>query len=861
MSESYTGKPSMGGPQVNGPHLNTPQVNGPRISDPHMHDAGSRTTAANVLGGDKPADDGLEDPRVFAVVQEYMAELEAGKNPNRADYVNRVPELSGAIRQCLEGLEIVRAEAPPSQSAATRARAPLTSQPGIDVPANPLGDFQIVRELARGGMGIVYEAVQLSLGRRVALKVLPFAATLDSRQLQRFKTEAQAAALLHHPNIVPVFAVGCERGVHFYAMQLIDGQSLAVMIKQLRRQAGFRAPEDLSSVSGVHSSHVLGADAPNSQSAASGSPETRLADVKQVGLGSSQAPARSVPSETLSQFHANLSTQHAGRNDKFFETAARLMLQAARALEHAHEFGIVHRDIKPGNLLLDGHGILWVTDFGLAQFHTDTGITRTGDIPGTLRYMSPEQASGQRGLLDQRSDVYSLGATFYEFLTLEPIFRGRDVQYLLNQILHTEPRGLRQLDKSIPIELETIILKAVSKSPGDRYRTAGDLAADLQRYLEHKPILARRPTLVDRVYKWSRRHPSAVVAGMLLLVVIAGALSYTNYRENLRANEAERIARQAEQSAREAEQSAREAEISAQEAEKRFLQARQAVDVLIEVSEGELAENPMGQTTRRRLLGIALGYYQDFIEQRRGDKATQGELAAVQERVKHILNDLRVLQREMHIVLLENSAAPAALALTPDQQSQVAALLKSRSAERETFWPEARSLDEEARRGQLVKMAEKYDRALGEILSDRQIERLKQLSIQSQGVFVFKEPEIVEALNITPAQRADIRAIEHETIAKLFPPRDRSKGRTETRSQPSPEVMDEAVAQVVAIFSPDQVKRWKELTGPIYPGAGSLRVPRMPRGKPSSERNTEAKPGSAESAPPSSETKPRVNES
>ena len=812
-----------------------------------MRDPGSRSTAGEVPlasghSTDVPADDLLEDPRIFAVVQEYMTQLESGKNPNRAEYVSRYPELSDAVRQCLEGLEIVRAEAPPSQSAATRGRSNVPQHAGIDVPANPLGDFQIVRELARGGMGIVYEAVQLSLGRRVALKVLPFAATLDSRQLQRFKTEAQAAALLHHPNIVPVFAVGCERGVHFYAMQLIDGQSLALLIRQLRRQAGFRAPEDMSSASGIHSSHVLGAEA-NSDS--------------RSGTGRAPAAAAAmkfVPSDTVSQFHAHLSTQHAGRNDKFFETVARLMLQAAHALEHAHEFGIVHRDIKPGNLLLDGRGILWVTDFGLAQFHTDTGITRTGDIPGTLRYMSPEQASGQRGLLDQRSDVYSLGATFYEFLTLEPIFRGRDVQYLLNQILHAEPRGLRQIDKTIPFELETIILKSVSKSPADRYRTAGDLAADLQRYLEHKPILARRPTVVDRVHKWSRRHPSAVVAGVLILLVIAGGLSYTNYRENLRANEAEKIAKAAEKSAKEAEQ-------SAQEAEKRFQQARQAVDVLIEVSEGELADNPSVQATRRRLLGIALGYYQDFMEQRRGDTAAQGELAAVQEQVKHILNDLRVLQREMYVGLLDHPAVSEALTLAEDQQVEVAALLKKRSHERDALRHEAANLDEEGRRGQSVKFVEKYDRALGDILEPAQLERLKQLSIQSQGVFVFKEPEIVEALSISEEQRTAIRAIEHDTLAKLFPPRERGRGRGETRWRlPNPELMDEAVNRVVALLSADQARRWHKLIGPIYPGAGSLRF-RPPGAKPTGESaGGETNAVSPGAAPASSESKPAARE-
>src|SRR5262249_16920909 len=175
----------------------------------------------------------------------------------------------------------------------------------------------IVRELARGGMGVVYEAIQLSLGRRVALKVLPFAATFDSRQLQRFKNEAQAAALLHHTNIVPVFAVGCERGVNFYAMQLIDGQSLAGLIRQLARRAGrLPTPDQHPSSSAVHSSYVLGGGTADSDA------------------GDMPAAQKGVPSvlETASRFHSNLSTQHAGRSIEFYRTAARLMLQAAQAL-------------------------------------------------------------------------------------------------------------------------------------------------------------------------------------------------------------------------------------------------------------------------------------------------------------------------------------------------------------------------------------------------------------------------------------------------------------------------------------------------------------------------------------------------
>ncbi len=317
-----------------------------------------------------------------------------------------------------------------------------------------LGDFRLLRETGRGGMGIVYEAEQISLRRRVALKILPFIAGADSRQLQRFRNEAEAAAHLHHSRIVPVFAVGCERGVHFYAMQFIEGQSLATMIGALD-EAG---------------SH----------------------------LGKNGGPARhGVPSaSTLNA--AAFSTEHSGRTRRFFHTVANIGKQIAEALEYAHQMGVVHRDIKPANLLLDGRGEIWITDFGLAQIQNQVGLTITGELLGTLRYVSPEQAMAKRGLVDHHTDIYSLGATLYELLTLRPVFDGRDRHALLHQIAFDEPRPPRALDPSIPVELETILLKALAKNPVERYESAQDLADDLQRFLDDKPIQAKRPGLVER---------------------------------------------------------------------------------------------------------------------------------------------------------------------------------------------------------------------------------------------------------------------------------------------------------------------------------------------------------------------------
>jgi tetratricopeptide (TPR) repeat protein len=223
---------------------------------------------------------------------------------------------------------------------------------------------------------------------------------------------------------------------------------------------------------------------------------------------------------------------------------ARLGIQAAEALDHAHQQGIVHRDVKPANLLVDADGRLWVTDFGLAQFQTDAGVTMTGDLVGTIRYMSPEQALAKRVVVDHRTDIYSLGVTLYELLTLEPAFRGGDRQELLRQIAFEEPRRPRLCNKAIPRELETILLKAIEKNPADRYGTAQEMADDLERFVKDEPIRARRPSLARRVKAWGRRHKpmlwSATAALIVVLVTLAGTIGWVMRDREIRRSETER---------------------------------------------------------------------------------------------------------------------------------------------------------------------------------------------------------------------------------------------------------------------------------------------------------------------------------
>jgi len=357
--------------------------------------------------------------------------------------------------------------------------------------AGQLGDFRILRELGRGGMGVVYEAEQISLGRCVALKVLPFAAMLDKQQLARFKNEARAAATLDHPNIVAIHSVGVDRGVHYYAMQLVEGQSLAQVIQRLRNADCGLRNEDPDATAAPNSAF------PNPQSA----------------IRNPQSEIATVPS-------ARLSTLPDYSSGEYFRAIARLGIQAAEALDHAHVNGILHRDIKPANLLVDDANKLWVTDFGLARMERDAGMTMTGDLLGTLRYMSPEQALAKRVIVDHRSDVYSLGATLYELIAIQPVFPCEDQQELLRQIAFEEPRKLRQLNPRIPQDLETIIHKAIEKNPADRFATAAQLADDLRRHLADEPINAKPPGLSTRAAKWISRHRAIAASGVAILAVV-----------------------------------------------------------------------------------------------------------------------------------------------------------------------------------------------------------------------------------------------------------------------------------------------------------------------------------------------------
>jgi serine/threonine protein kinase/Tfp pilus assembly protein PilF len=424
---------------------------------------------------------------VGQVADQFTDRINKGESPDVEDYVRRYPEIAAVLRQVLPALQVMG----PCSDAVEPSRTQAAGEVQL---SGCLGDFRIVREVGRGGMGVVYEAEQLSLRRRVALKVLPFAATLNARHLRRFHNEAQAAACLHHSNIVPVFSVGCERGVHFYAMQFIDGQPLSDVIRQMAQRPS--EPEERTTPY-----------QPTQGDTAVASPTLRTSP------------------------DATSLTAERKRGREYFRKVAELGVQAAAALDHAHQLGVVHRDVKPGNLLLDARGNLWVADFGLALVqHGEAVLTQTGDPVGTLRYMSPEQAMGRRVVIDHRTDIYSLGVTLYELLVLQPAFPSNDRRELLGQVAFKEPLRPRQLDRAVPLELETIVLKAMEKRPQDRYATAQELADDLRHWLADRPIRARRPSPAARLGRWGRRHKPLVagVLGALMvgLAVLAGSIGW-----------------------------------------------------------------------------------------------------------------------------------------------------------------------------------------------------------------------------------------------------------------------------------------------------------------------------------------------
>jgi eukaryotic-like serine/threonine-protein kinase len=589
-----------------------------------------------------PAADALLDE----LIEELTERLLGGDRTDVEAFLAAHPEHAAALRALLPTIELM----------ARLGHSPADESSGVLPPGdNPtdglgeLGDFRLICELGRGGMGIVYEAEQVSLGRRVALKLLPMAAAMDPRQIQRFRVEAQAAACLHHPHIVPVHGVGCERGVHYYAMQLIDGRSLAAMIAELRRRDGLDPGDgpalDLAGISTTDLAARLltggaagqpggaGSDAPTVALPASALPPQAPAPLLPsplTGEGGPRGRMRGLPDGQKPPAKSPSSTST--RNREYVRNVARLAMQAAEALDHAHARGILHRDIKPANLLLDAQGRLWVTDFGLAQVRGDDRLTLTGDVLGTLRYMSPEQALGRRVVVDGRTDLYSLGVTLYELLTLCPAVDGRDRAEILRKVAEEEPTPLRRLNPAVPADLETIVLKTTAKDPTSRYATAQELAEDLRNYLEDRPIRARRPGLLDRAGKWSRRHRAVMTTAALLLVLGTAVSAWQAMKAREAAAEA---SQRAEESRQVVDYLAKDIFGGAAQGKKGKKRSRSVtVGELLDGADATLGERFRGQPLVEA--GIRMALAQSYIVLFMSDRAEQNAARAAQLRERYL---------------------------------------------------------------------------------------------------------------------------------------------------------------------------------------------------------------------------------
>jgi len=451
---------------------------------------------------------GGREERFQALVESFLSQFRRGERPAIEEYAEKDPELAERIREYFPMLLVLERMRQPTEGVSAGVAAGAMAE-AAGVSGARLGEFRLLREVGRGGMGIVYEAEQESLRRHVAIKVLPFLSSSDQRLIERFEREARAAARLQHPNIVPVYGMGAQEGTHFYAMQYVEGQSLRDVLPEVRKvrtpgiagesngEGSGRNPLSTSIALGLVSGHFEGGEM------------AREASDGQTSSFRIRAAPDGGPPES-----AQGGVAMAPSGDEYFHSVARVGRQVADALSYSHGQGILHRDIKPSNLLIDRRGWTWVVDFGLAKAVDLADLTRSGEIVGTLRYMAPERF---QGIADARGDVYSLGVTLYELVTLRAPFGEVDRGELMRMVQEEEPAQPHEIDRSVPQALEAIVCKAMAKGAERRYQTASELAEDLDRFLHGRPVQARllparRPSA--RIRKWA-----------LLLVVVAISLA------------------------------------------------------------------------------------------------------------------------------------------------------------------------------------------------------------------------------------------------------------------------------------------------------------------------------------------------
>jgi serine/threonine protein kinase len=424
--------------------------------------------------------------RAEQVIDQWLLDLMEGKAPDKQSFLASNEELRDLLEPMLANLEMadgLLAAQAERESAPTLETAPAGSAKHAEI----LGDFELLRELGRGGMGVVYAARQISLNRTVALKVLPSSLFLPDEAVERFRREAATVARLHHPGIVPVHSFGQQDGAHFFAMELVDGLSLDRVVAGLEGK-----------------------------------------DPRELTAGDLFEALESAGLETTGWMPEN--------SHGWLRLAVAWTAQIADALEFAHESGVLHRDVKPGNILLRHDGRVVLTDFGLSHTGDSPSITRTGDFKGTPYYVSPEQAMSGRAEMDRRSDVYSLGVTLFELLTLRRPFEGSTALEVFGRIVHKTPLDPAALNPDLPADLVNVMLKAMDRDPDRRYASAAEFAEDLRAFLEYRAVSARRVSMGVTLARWSRREPfRAALVAVGTAALIAISILYANGLKTSRA--------------------------------------------------------------------------------------------------------------------------------------------------------------------------------------------------------------------------------------------------------------------------------------------------------------------------------------
>jgi tetratricopeptide (TPR) repeat protein/tRNA A-37 threonylcarbamoyl transferase component Bud32 len=541
-----------------------------------------------------PMDCSEAGQRLDEIIASYLEAEETGQAPDQQELLRRHPDLAAPLAQFFanqEGFNRLAAPLRPLASAALAATPP----PGdTSLPGNPedsltgagtasigrsFGDYELLQEIGRGGMGVVYKARQKGLGRLVALKMVRSTGPAAAADRQRFRNEAEMAAHLDHPQIVPIYEVGERDGQPYFSMKLIDGGSLAGQ---------------------------------------------------------------------LARFGADL------------RSAARLLAAVARAVHHAHQRGILHRDLKPGNILLDGAGQPHVTDFGLAKrVAVDSSLTHSGELVGTPSYMAPEQTTGQRGAITTATDVYGLGAILYALLTGRPPFRGDTPLDTLNQVRRQEPEPPSRSNPRVDRDLETICLKCLEKDSQRRYGSAEALAEDLERWLVGEPIRARRSNAWERTVKWAKRRPALAglmgISGAAAVALLVVSLLYNMWLKEERDN----------------------VRTQRDKARERFQLARNAVDEFyMQVSVSREMKAKGVEKLRTKLLEMALEYYQRFAEEA-DDFDVQAERAVAYWRLGKLYRDTarsEKAEQAYHEALAIFQHLVAARAETPQYLQHLAAV-------------------------------------------------------------------------------------------------------------------------------------------------------------------------------------------